>query len=157
MKSYWIESSNTKKFPKLNKDLEAEVCIIGGGITGLTIAYYLSKANVKTVLLEKDKICMQITGKSLVIEKFEIPEEKLNNIGKGEGGIVEIDGKKVGVYKTEDGKIFKINPVCSHLGCELSWNNLEKTWDCPCHGSRFTYDGKSIYAPSIKNIKCNRE
>lgn len=93
------------------------------------------------------------TGKSLIVEKLEIPEEKLNDIGKGEGGIIEIDGKKVGVYKSEGGKIFKINPVCSHLGCELSWNNLEKTWDCPCHGSRFTYDGKSIYAPGINDLK----
>ena len=91
-------------------------------------------------------------GKSLIVEKLEIPEERLKDIKKGEGGIIEIEGKKVGVYKAEDGKIFKINPVCSHLGCELSWNNLEKTWDCPCHGSRFTYDGKSIYAPSIKNL-----
>ena len=56
-------------------------------------------------------------------------------------------------HKDENGKIFKVNTVCSHLGCELAWNNLEKTWDCPCHGSRFTYDGKSIYAPSIKNLQ----
>lgn len=95
------------------------------------------------------------TGKSLIIEKFEIPKERLSDIEKGEGGIIEINGTKVGVYKAEDGKIFKINPVCSHLGCELSWNNLEKTWDCPCHGSRFSYDGKSIYTPSIKNIECH--
>ena len=56
-------------------------------------------------------------------------------------------------HKDENEKIFKVNPVCSHLWCELAWNNLEKTWDCPCHGSRFTYDGKSIYAPSIKNLQ----
>ena len=93
------------------------------------------------------------TGKSLVIEKLEIPEEKLNDIKIGEGGIIEIDGRKIGIYKDENGKMFKVNPVCSHLGCELAWNNLEKTWDCPCHGSRFAYDGKSIYAPSIKNLQ----
>ena len=87
------------------------------------------------------------------IEKLEIPEEKLNDIKNEEGGIIEIDCKKVGIYKDENGKIFKVNPVCSHLWCELAWNNLEKTWDCPCHGSRFTYDGKSIYAPSIKNLQ----
>ena len=40
-----------------------------------------------------------------------------------------------------------------HLGCELSWNNLENTWDCPCHGSKFTYEGKSIYDPSIKDLE----
>lgn len=39
------------------------------------------------------------------------------------------------------------------FGCELNWNNLEKTWDCPCHGSRFSYTGKSLYDPSIKDIE----
>ena len=39
------------------------------------------------------------------------------------------------------------------FGCELSFNNLEKTWDCPCHGSRFSYEGKSLYDPSIKDIE----
>lgn len=92
-------------------------------------------------------------GKSLIVEKLEIPEEKLKDIKEDEGGIIEIDGKKVGVYKNKEGKIFKIKPVCTHLGCELAWNNLEKTWDCACHGSRFTYDGKSIYAPSVKNLE----
>ena len=47
----------------------------------------------------------------------------------------------------------KINPVCKHLGCELSWNNLDKTWDCPCHGSRYDYKGNLIYGPSVKDLK----
>lgn len=61
--------------------------------------------------------------------------------------------KKVGVYQDENGKLYAIKPVCSHLGCELKWNNLEKTWDCPCHGSRFSYTGKSIYDPSIEDLE----
>lgn len=71
----------------------------------------------------------------------------------GEGKIIEIDNKKVGVYKDEEGKIYKIKPICSHLGCELSWNNLEKTWDCPCHGSRFDYMGNQIYGPAINDLE----
>ena len=51
------------------------------------------------------------------------------------------------------GKIFLIKPYCSHLGCMLSWNNLDKTWDCPCHGSRFNYEGKQIYDPAIKDLE----
>ena len=76
---------------------------------------------------------------SLVIEKFKLPEYTINNLNVDEGKIVEINGKKVGVYKNKEGRIYQVNPVCTHLGCELSWNNLEKTWDCPCHGSRFDY------------------
>ena len=91
--------------------------------------------------------------KSLVIEKLKIPEDTIRDIENEQGRIVEIDGKKVGVYKDKTGKLYGIKPVCTHLGCELSWNNLEKTWDCPCHGSRFDYKGKSIYDPSIYDLE----
>lgn len=89
---------------------------------------------------------------SLVLDKFKIPDETLSNINKNEGKIIEVNGTKLGVYKDEKDKIYAIKPICTHLGCELSWNNLEKTWDCPCHGSRFSYDGKSLYDPSIKDL-----
>ncbi len=91
--------------------------------------------------------------KSFAIEKLKVPEERLHDIKEGTGGIIELDDKKIGVYKDNNGKIYAVKPVCTHLGCELTWNNLENTWDCPCHGSRFTYEGKSIYDPSIKDLE----
>lgn len=91
---------------------------------------------------------------SWTVEKLKIPEEKLQDIKKGTGGTIEFEDKKVGAYRDENGKVYLVKPVCSHLGCELTWNNLENTWDCPCHGSRFTYKGKSIYDPSIKDLEC---
>lgn len=93
------------------------------------------------------------TTNSLILNKLKIPEDKLKDIKLGEGKIIEIGNEKVGVYKSEEGKIYKIKPICAHLGCELSWNNLEKTWDCPCHGSRFDYKGNQIYGPAIENLK----
>ncbi len=90
---------------------------------------------------------------SLVIDKFKIPSDSLNNIGRDEGKIIEVNGAKIGVYRDASGKFFGVKPICSHLGCELSWNNLEKTWDCPCHGSRFSYTGTSLYDPSIKDLE----
>ena len=91
--------------------------------------------------------------KSLVIEKFKIPEATLKEIKEGDARVVEVDGKKIGIFKEAEGKLYAVKPVCTHLGCELTWNNLEKTWDCPCHGSRFDYTGKSIYAPSIYELE----
>ena len=82
-----------------------------------------------------------------------MPKENVNQIQNGQGGIVEINGDKVGVYKNTQGEIFKVKPICQHLGCELSWNNLDKTWDCPCHGSRYNYKGELIYGPSVKNLE----
>lgn len=90
---------------------------------------------------------------SWTIEKLKIPEEKIQDIKPETGGIIEWEDKKVGIYKEKNGNVYLVKPVCSHLGCELTWNNLEKTWDCLCHGSRFTYQGKSIYDPSINNLE----
>ena len=90
---------------------------------------------------------------SLIINKLKKAEDILEDVKKDEGRIIELEDSKVGVYKNKDGKIFAVKPVCTHLGCELSWNNLDKTWDCPCHGSRFDYEGMSLYDPSIKDLE----
>ena len=93
------------------------------------------------------------TVTSFVIDKLDIPKESLNSISPNEGKIIEVSGKKIGVYRDERNNLHGVKPICSHLGCELSWNNLNKTWDCPCHGSVFSYDGKSLYDPSINDLE----
>ena len=90
---------------------------------------------------------------SEVINKIKTSDEHTKDIKQGEAKIIDIEGKKVGIYRDKEGKLCCIKPYCTHLGCELSWNNLDNTWDCPCHGSRFTLDGKSIYDPSIKDLE----
>lgn len=93
------------------------------------------------------------TSHSLIFNKFDLPAATPKDVEAGEGKIVNDNGRKVGMYKDENGKEFKIIPKCMHLGCELSWNDLDKTWDCPCHGSRYTFKGKLIYGPSKKDLK----
>ena len=90
---------------------------------------------------------------SLLFNKLDLPASKPKDINPGEGKIVNDNGIKIGIYKDEQGKEYKIIPKCMHLGCELSWNALDKTWDCPCHGSRYTYEGKLIYGPSKKDLQ----
>lgn len=89
---------------------------------------------------------------SLFINKIKNSKVKFEDIALNSGGIIEIDNTKVGIYKDINGKIYAINPICTHLGCLLSWNDIDKTWDCPCHGSRFSYDGKNIYGPAFKDL-----
>lgn len=74
------------------------------------------------------------------------------NIENDTGHVLEYKGQKVGFYKDKNGKIYTVKPICTHLGCLLSWNNLDKTWDCPCHGSRFNYMGHQLYNPAIRDL-----
>ena len=90
--------------------------------------------------------------KSLVLDRIKAENIETDDIKPGSGAVVDLEGSKVGVYKDEDGKPHFIKPVCTHLGCILEWNDADKTWDCPCHGSRYDKYGKNIYGPATKNL-----
>ncbi len=79
---------------------------------------------------------------------FHRPSKSAASLSCGHGGIVTVDGRKFACYRDEEGKLHKISARCPHMGCELSWNPDEKSWDCPCHGSRFDVDGKLLDNPS---------
>ena len=66
----------------------------------------------------------------------------------GRGGIVEVDGKKLGAYRDPEVRLFLVTPKCPHMGCQLEWNPDEKSWDCPCHGSRFDVEGRLLDGPA---------
>ena len=90
--------------------------------------------------------------KGLFRNLFKIPEETAKKLPAGQGGIVFLDGEKVGVYKEPDGTIHAVDVRCPHLGCQLEWNPDEKSWDCPCHGSRFDYRGNWLCGPAQESI-----
>lgn len=92
-------------------------------------------------------------AKELVSGKLEIPENSLKDLKNEEGVVIDIEGRKVGAYKDNKGEVYLVDTTCSHLGCELKWNDAEKSWDCPCHGSRFTYTGEVIQGPAVKNLQ----
>jgi len=69
-------------------------------------------------------------------------------VPRGAGRIIELDGQKVAVYRDARGAVTKRSAVCTHMACIVDWNEAERTWDCPCHGSRFKPDGKVIAGPA---------
>ncbi|EOT2958701.1 FAD-dependent oxidoreductase [Clostridium perfringens] len=92
------------------------------------------------------------TAKNFIAQKVSIPSSEIEHIKNGHGGIIEYNGEKVGIYKNKEGKEFFVSTKCTHLGCQLSWNADELTWDCPCHGSRFDYKGRLIGSPATKDL-----
>lgn len=90
--------------------------------------------------------------KGLTSQFFHIPDAELKDIQLGHGGIIDYKGEKVGVYKDKAGKSYIVSTRCPHLGCEVKWNPDELTWDCPCHGSRFDYQGTWIESPAQRGL-----
>jgi glycine/D-amino acid oxidase-like deaminating enzyme/nitrite reductase/ring-hydroxylating ferredoxin subunit len=79
--------------------------------------------------------------------------QSLNELKPGEGAIVRTSFLKVAVYKDEQAQVHAFSAVCPHLGCYVHWNNDEKSFDCPCHGSRFTCEGKVVNGPARSDLK----
>ncbi len=73
---------------------------------------------------------------------------ELDNLKNGEGRIVDMLEEKFGAYRDKDGRLSIVSAQCTHIKCSVAWNADELSWDCPCHGSRFTYDGKVINGPA---------
>jgi glycine/D-amino acid oxidase-like deaminating enzyme/nitrite reductase/ring-hydroxylating ferredoxin subunit len=97
-------------------------------------------------------------AKSLIGGKLEQPEMEGDiELAVGEGKVVEISGKRAGAYRHDDGLLYIVNTTCTHMGCELNWNPAERTWDCPCHGSRFSYEGKIIEGPAVHELKMDED
>lgn len=72
----------------------------------------------------------------------------VENVPRGGGKVLSLGGQRLAVHRTDDGDVVKVSAVCTHMGCLVRWNDAERTWDCPCHGSRFTPDGQVIGGPA---------
>jgi Rieske Fe-S protein len=70
------------------------------------------------------------------------------NIPRGGAKVVKVDGQRVACSRDDAGKLTTVSAVCTHMGCIVHWNGAEKSWDCPCHGSRFSPDGTVIAGPA---------
>ncbi|MCU7551984.1 FAD-dependent oxidoreductase [Chitinophagaceae bacterium LB-8] len=79
--------------------------------------------------------------------------EQFDQVRSKEGKIMTVDGKKCAVHRDEEGNLHVVSAICTHLGCVVHWNWNEQSWDCPCHGSRFTVDGEVIEGPAIASLK----
>ncbi|MGM8213876.1 FAD-dependent oxidoreductase [Virgibacillus sp. W0430] len=92
-------------------------------------------------------------AKHLIKGKLEYTDSNIENMKADEAKVVRIRGKRTGVYKDNENELHLVDTTCTHLGCEVEWNSGERTWDCPCHGSRFSYDGKVVAGPANKPLK----
>ena len=77
-----------------------------------------------------------------------------DEIKKGEAREIVYNSKEAGAYRDNDGKLYIVSLTCPHLKCKLKWNPTQKSWDCPCHGSRYDYKGNLLDNPAQKESIC---
>lgn len=83
-------------------------------------------------------------------------EDSVDALSRGQGKITRMGDEAVAAYKDESGELFTLTPRCSHMGCKLSFNPDESSWDCSCHGSRFDHTGKVLNGPAMKELEKRR-
>jgi glycine/D-amino acid oxidase-like deaminating enzyme/nitrite reductase/ring-hydroxylating ferredoxin subunit len=98
---------------------------------------------------ENIDVVKEFIGKRLSKEKL----TELSELAPGEAKLVKYEGKSLALYKDEDGELHAVNPVCPHAKCTVDWNSAEKSWDCPCHGSRFDMNGEVLTGPAREGLE----
>jgi Rieske Fe-S protein len=107
--------------------------------------------SMKTLLVQNADVAKELVSGKMA----RLPEDV--DVKCGEAQVLEVEGNKMGVFRDDQGELHWVDTTCTHLGCELKWNDAESTWDCPCHGSRFSYDGDVVEGPAFNQLQCSHK
>ena len=110
---------------------------------------FTPRASAQRLIRENADVGLHFVGDRLT----KPGRRSIEDLEPGEGDIVRHGGRKLAAYRAEDGSIHAVSPTCTHLGCQLNWNRAERSWDCPCHGSRFAPDGEILQGPATKALE----
>ncbi|WP_379156939.1 FAD-dependent oxidoreductase [Paenibacillus sp. sgz5001063] len=108
-----------------------------------TPSRFKARPSIKNFIVQNANV-----AKELVAGKVEIVHKKTQDLKADQGAVVFHDGKRVGAYRDPEGHLHLVDRTCTHMGCETEWNEGERSWDCPCHGSRFSYEGEVLEGPA---------
>lgn len=107
------------------------------------------RASVEKLLTENAKVAVHFFG-----DRARHPQRRsLESLQPGEAAVDGMGLSPVAGYRDPAGELHKVSAVCTHLGCVVAWNAAEKTWDCPCHGSRFAHDGHVVQGPAVRDLE----
>ena len=149
----WYVLTGFSKWGMTNSMLCAKLVgdMICGNKNELETVLSPSRFNSSTVIPVINEVCRAVKGLSKTA--FYIPRDFVKDIERGDAKVVLYSGKRCGVYRSEKDELFAVSVRCPHLGCALEFNKTEKTWECPCHGSRFSYKGELLASPSQNSLK----
>lgn len=104
-------------------------------------------SSAESFLKENAQVAKEWVGKRITTRR------SIGELTRGEGAVVRINGENLAAYKHDDGSVTAVSPTCTHMGCIVGFNAAEKSWDCPCHGSRFALDGRVINGPAVRDLE----
>lgn len=141
--------------------------LVYGTLAGMLLSdRLLGRENAWTDLYDARRFNPLKSGKHFISENLDVAGHLIGDRFKdagpgqpapGEGKIMSVDGEKLAVATDDQGQTHYLSPVCPHLGCYVAWNAMEKTWDCPCHGSRFSPKGEVICGPALSGLTARDE
>lgn len=95
------------------------------------------------------EVVKQFVGRWLGQDKL----HEAADLASGEGRLVKYEGESLALYKDDSGVLHAVNPACTHVKCAVAWNAAEKSWDCPCHGARYSVDGEVLTGPASRDLE----
>lgn len=116
-------------------------------------------------LFDSTRIDVKGEAKSFVAENVDVAKRFVGDrlrarssppaadLAPGEGAIAELDGDSIAAFRDDDGRLHAVSARCTHMGCLVAWNTAERSWDCPCHGSRFDPDGNVLQGPAVSPLE----
>lgn len=139
--------------------------ISNGTSAGLLIAdQILGRSAPASKLFDATRIKPVVGGKEFLKEnmhaaqhfvgdRLRMPRSDLPHTQPGRGTVAKVHGQAVASYEDDDGGVHHLSAVCTHMGCLVAWNATDRSWDCPCHGSRFSYEGEVLFGPATAALK----
>ena len=97
-----------------------------------------------------NKVAHEVPSDVLIVKTV---DRSADDLEPGHGGLVDAAGRQLAVFRDEQGRTYELSPRCTHMGCTVDWNDSARTWDCPCHGSRFSCTGEMQHGPAASDLK----
>ena len=141
MQSWTLQGDPGEKIVELAGSEGHELVVVGNkGMTGALRFLLAAVPNTVSHLAPCDVLVVNTVGR------------EVDDLKPGEGAIVMAGRRKVAAYREESGELTTLSPKCKHLGCTVGWNHRARTWDCPCHGSRYDARGNVIEGPAQRSL-----
>lgn len=160
--------------PMIGENPERKKCYVATGFAGDGLTYSVISAILNTALITEGSHRWEETFKPsrfssstiptvlkkgvntikhLITEKLTAQFEDDKSFPRNSGKVLKLEGELTGLYKDANGEVKAVSGLCTHMQCVLQFNDVAKTWDCGCHGSRFNTDGRVISGPATQPLK----